>query len=139
MPSLGEEANRFFTSKPPGDIDANEDSKSTKEDVFLFEFDGGRGNLSFQEYLQHEEFIVKKLDKQSERILREKNAKLAFRFSSIWAVFIASIIILKGFGSRDIICFELSQAEFLFVIGSLTTSIFTFYLLVLKYLFDKKH
>lgn len=135
MDSLGEKASEFFNKKPLEDIDSSADSKSSKEDVFLFEFTGKFE--SFQEYIQHEEFIISKLDRQSERVLREKNAKLAFRFSSVWAVFIALIILLKGFGNWNWLCFELTQGEFLFVIGSLTTSIFAFYLLVLKFLFDK--
>lgn len=132
MDSLEEKAKNYF-SKPLDDIDSSADSKSSKEDVFLFEFTGKYE--SFQEYIQHEEFVINKLDRQSERILREKNAKLAFRFSSAWAIFIALIILLKGF---ELWSYNLSQTEFLFIIGSLTTSIFTFYLLVLKYLFDKK-
>ncbi|MCD8402153.1 hypothetical protein [Tenacibaculum finnmarkense] len=132
MDNIGEKATKFFGKKPIENIDANADSKSSKEDVFLFEFTGKFE--SFQEYIQHEEFVVKKLDKQSERILREKNAKLAFIFSSFWAIFIGIVILLKGFGFWG---FKLSETAFLFIIGALTTSIFTFYLLVLKFLFDK--
>ncbi|MCD8413395.1 hypothetical protein [Tenacibaculum finnmarkense] len=134
MDNIGEKATKFFGKEPPKDIDANADPKSSKEDVFLFEFTGKFE--SFQEYIQHEEFVVKKLDKQSERILREKNAKLVFRFSSVWAVFIGIVILLKGFGL--FLGFKLSQTEFLFIIGTLTSSIFAFYLLVLKFLFDKR-
>lgn len=126
----------FFKDVPAIDIDPDADIKSTQEEETLFQFTGNFKN--FTEYLQHEEFIIKKLDKQSERILREKNAKLAFQFSSIWAVFIAMVIILKGFGNWYWLCFELSQTEFLFIIGTLTTSIFTFYTLVLRYLFYGK-
>ncbi|MEX6626083.1 hypothetical protein PG913_03680 [Tenacibaculum pacificus] len=131
MDNIGEKANKFFKSKPIEDIDANVDSKSTKEDASLF-----IGEIqSIQEHIQHEEHIIKKLDKTSERFLREKNAKLAFIFSSVWAIFIAIVILLKGFGFFG---FKLSETEFLFVVGALTTSIFTFYLLVLKFLFDKQ-
>jgi len=132
QPKIGSEAESFFKESPPSDIDSQEDNKSSREEDTLFNFTGNFKN--FGEYLTHEEFIIKKLNNQSERKLREKNAELAFKFSSIWAIFIGVIILLKGFGDQWT-CFYLSQAEFLFVIGSLTASIFAFYILVLKYLF----
>ena len=58
-------------------------------------------------------------------------------FSSAWAIFIALIILLHGFG-KAFHFYSLTQTEFLFIIGTLTTSIFTFYTLVLKYLFYRK-
>ena len=91
MPNIGDLAEAFFTRQPPPDIDSEADSKSDKEENSLFKFTGEFSN--FQEYIQHEEHIIKKLDRTSERVLKEKNAKLAFQFSSIWAVFIALIIL----------------------------------------------
>lgn len=89
------------------------------------------------EYLELKRFEIELANESSERTLRQKNAKKAFIFSSRWAIFIAVIILLHGFGS----CFNfftLNQVEFLFVIGTLTTSIFAFYTLVLRYLFYRK-
>jgi hypothetical protein len=96
------------------------------------------GDLSnIDEWIRHEEFRLKKKNDNSERKLREKNAKSALWFSAIWAIFIAVVILLHGFG-KCFSFFEMTQTEFLFIIGTLTTSIFTFYTLVLKYLFYRK-
>ena len=133
MPNIGDVAAAFFRKTPPSDVDSDADSKSKKEEAALFKFTGNFSSL--KEYLIHEEHIIKKLDKTSKRVLKEKNAKLAFQFSSIWAVFIALIILFRGFKKWSY--FDLSQSEFLFIIGSLTTSVFAFYIFVLKYLFNK--
>lgn len=139
--NLGKKVNNFFEKNPPEDIDKYADSKSDKEEEDLFD----EKNLkTVEDFIKHGDFVLRRLDKESERRdkkserkLREKNAKLAFKFSAVWAVFIGIIILVKGIGNFCGSTF-LSQTEFLFVIGSLTTSIFTFYLLVLKYLFDKR-
>jgi hypothetical protein len=112
--------------KPP-----ETDKSSAKESDILF----NDGNFdTFSDWKEHQEFRLRKVNSDSERNLREKNAKLTFRFSCFWAGFIMLIILLKGFSSW--IDFSLTQTEFLFVTGSLTTSMFAFYLLVLKYLFN---
>jgi hypothetical protein len=96
------------------------------------------GDLSnIDEWIRHEEFRLKKKNDNSERKLREKNATSALWFSASWAIFIIVVILLHGFG-KCFSFFELTQTEFLFIIGTLTTSIFTFYTLVLKYLFYRK-
>lgn len=47
------------------------------------------GDLSnIDEWIRHEEFRLKKKKEDSERKLREENAKKAFWFSSIWATFV---------------------------------------------------
>lgn len=89
------------------------------------------------EYLELKRFEIEQANETSERELREKNAKKAFEFSASWGIFIGLIIILHGFG-KCFDFFELTQTEFLFIIGTLTTSIFAFYTLVLKYLFYRK-
>lgn len=89
------------------------------------------------EYLELERFKIEQENEKLERDLRKDNAIKAFKFSVFWGVFIGVIIVLHGFGK----CygfFELTQTEFLFIIGTLTTSIFAFYTLVLKYLFYRK-
>jgi hypothetical protein len=132
MVNVGEKAESHFKNKPPSDIDSEIDSKSEKEEKTLFKY----GNFNnFQDYLVHEEHIIKKLDRTSIRILKEKNARLAFNFSSGWAIFIALLILSKGF---KLFGFKMSQTEFLVIIGSLTSSVFAFYILVLKYLFHKE-
>lgn len=126
----------FFENSEPTVNDSSEDKKSDQEEDSLFsnKYTGGFKNIDV--WVKHEEFRIRKLDRESERLLRERNAKLAFWFSLVWAIFIVLFIILKGFLGHSIFVF--SQAEFLFVIGSLTTSIFAFYILVLKYLFYRK-
>ncbi len=127
------ELDELFKADPPDPINSDSDNKSEKEQLTLFNFDGPYSD--FNEYMRHEEFIIKKLNSQSERQLREKNAKLAFRFSAYWASFIAILILLKGF---EFYCFFISDNVFLVIIGSLTASILIFYSLVLKYLFNIK-
>lgn len=90
-----------------------------------------------KEFLEFRNFKINEKNEKSERELRKENAKSALIFSSAWAIFIAVIIILHGFG-KSFNFFSLTQTEFLFIIGTLTTSIFTFYTLVLKYLFYRK-
>lgn len=90
-----------------------------------------------KEFLEFRNFKINEKNEKSERELRKENAKSALIFSSAWAIFIAIIIVLHGFG-KSFNFFSLTQTEFLFIIGTLTTSIFTFYTLVLKYLFYRK-
>lgn len=109
-------------------VPSSVDDKAAKEALFF------NGDLSDADiFLKIERFKLKKQNEDSERKLREKNAKLAYKFSKNWAIFIGCLIIVYGFIPRT--CFKLSQTEFLFVIGTLTASILTYYLLVIKYLF----
>jgi hypothetical protein len=92
------------------------------------------GDLSnIDEWIRHEEFRLKKKKEDSERNLREENAKKAFWFSSIWAIFIGIFILLHGF--EQINYFRIKETEFMFVCGTLTTSILIFYLTVIRNLF----
>lgn len=92
------------------------------------------GDMSdIEVWLKYKKFKLQKDNEDSERKLREDNAKKAYKFSRNWAVFIAILIIIYGFVPRPY--FKISQTEFMFVIGSLTASILTYYLLVIKYLF----
>ncbi len=107
--------------------------EAEKEDNLM----GTYNPKNHSEYIEFKRFEIEQANEDSERTLRQENAKKAFIFSSRWAIFIALVIILHGFGS----CFgffTLNQVEFLFVIGTLTTSIFAFYTLVLRYLFYRK-
>lgn len=89
---------------------------------------------NYAEFMQFKRFEIQQKNQKSERKLRKKNARLAFYFSSAWAIFIGIVVLLHGFG-QQFKFFTLSQTEFLFIIGSLTGSIFAFYTLVLRYLF----
>jgi len=127
--------------------DSSDDNRPYKEQDELF-----KGDLSdFEVWLKHEEFRLRKKDRESERNLREENAKKAYSFSQVWAVFIGSMIVCKGFLSDLCIeiemfnrvlkvenIFKLETAEFLFIIGTLTGSIFAFYVFVLRYLFYRQ-
>jgi len=116
-----------FESKSNPEQGKNDEQ--AKKEAYFFS-----GDLSDADvFLKIERFKLQKENEDSERKLREKNAKKAYKFSRNWAIFIAFLIIIYGFFPRDI--FKLSEVEFMFVIGSLTASILTFYLLVIKYLF----
>jgi hypothetical protein len=94
-------------------------------------FDGDLSNID--EWIRHEEFRLKKKKEDSERTLREENAKKAFLFSSIWATFICVFIMLHGY--EQVNYFKIKETEFMFVCGTLTTSILIFYLTVIRNLF----
>lgn len=127
-------------------------SAQIEQDNILDSNYGYKGDLTgIEVWLEHEEFRLKKRDRESERKLREENAEKAYRFAKIWAYFIGFIILSKGFLSD--LCleieifdrilkveniFKLETAEFLFVIGTLTGSIFAFYVFVLRYLFYRQ-
>lgn len=125
------EVGEFFKLSPPTVTpQINGDNKSKREEESLF--NGDFSNIEV--WLKHEQFRLKKDNEDSERKLREKNAALAFKFSAFWASFIGLIIILHAMSRY----FILTQIEFLTVIGTLTASILTYYLLVIKYIFYRK-
>ncbi|MCD0471398.1 MULTISPECIES: hypothetical protein [unclassified Flavobacterium] len=107
--------------------------EAEKEDHLMRPYDP----KSHSEYIELKRFEIEQANESSERKLRQENAKKAFVFSSRWAIFIAIVILLHGLGASYKF-FILSQTEFLFVVGTLTTSIFAFYTLVLRYLFYRK-
>lgn len=119
----------------PGLAQADVISEKEKEALFG-QFNGGFSDIDVwikhEEFrLKFEEFKLKKDNEDSERKLREDNAKLAFKFSAVWAGFIAFII----FSHAVFPSFKLTETEFLTVIGTLTASILIYYLYVVKYLF----
>ena len=81
-------------------------------------------------FLKIERFKLQKNDADAERALRGDHAQKAYEFSKYWAIFIGIIIVLHATIRKF-----LTETEFMFVIGSLTASILTYYLLVIKYLF----
>ncbi|WMC06282.1 hypothetical protein [Elizabethkingia anophelis] len=136
------------------------DTNSRKENATLF----GGDLKDIEAYLKHEEIRLKFLefklkkktrikedkstykDKRNERKLRKENAKKAFWFSCIWAIFIAIFIILHAVKTVKLpflfstfeFTFVLKETEFIFVCGTLTASILIFYLTVIKNLFPNK-
>jgi hypothetical protein len=102
------------------------DQKANAEQDDLFSGD----MTDIEVWLRYKKFKLQKDNEDSERTLREDNATKAYKFSAFWAIFIAIIIVLHA-TLNDF----LNQTEFLFVIGALTTSILTYYLYVIKYLF----
>ncbi|ENA1795483.1 hypothetical protein ABF176_002328 [Flavobacterium psychrophilum] len=107
--------------------------EAEKEKVLM----GSYNPKNHSEYIEFKRFEIEQANEDSERTLRQENAKKAFKFSAYWGVFIGVLILFHGFG-KCYNFFELTQTEFLFIIGTLTTSIFAFYTLVLKYLFYRK-
>lgn len=106
------------------------DKKSGQEQISLF------GNITVDQHIELTKTQMLVRDRASERNLRRKHSDRSFKFSIGWAIFIALLILLKGFGK--FLHFELSSTEFLTVIGSLTATILTYYMIVLNYLFPKQ-
>ncbi|RJE71877.1 hypothetical protein [Reichenbachiella sp. MSK19-1] len=103
------------------------DEKSQQEQLELFS-----GKLeTLSDWITHETFRLNKKDKESERDLRRKNANRSFWFSLGWAAFIGAFIVVKGFYET----FHFSETEYLATIGTLSITILTYYLVVVKSLF----
>ena len=109
-------------------------SSGTKEnDESKQLFTGEMNNIDTWEKFQR--LLIEKENQESERDLRKENAKKAFWFSVVWAGFICVFILLYGF---KLYGFALSETSFMFVCGTLTTSILIFYLTVIRNLFPTK-
>lgn len=119
---------KYFSSPPQtDDTEVGLDDNSTEEQRTLF-----RGNLDkLDDWIRYEAFRLEKRDKESERDLRRKNANRSFWFSLGWASFIGIFIAIKGF-YKD---FSFSETEYLSTIGTLSITILTYYLVVVKSLF----
>lgn len=89
---------------------------------------------TMSERIEWETLQMRIKDNEAERELRKSHATKAFWLTAMWGVFLSTTIFFKGFG-----LIKLTQVEFLTVIGALTTSVFGFYLLVMKYLFVRIH
>lgn len=126
------EVEEYFSKANTSSTDKNVNEQSNLEQNYLF--DGKLDNI--EEWLQHEEFRLKKKNQDSERALREENAIKAFYFSIGWAVFVCFIIICKSFSLWGV---QLNQTEFLATIGTLSITILTYYLVVIKYLFPNNN
>ena len=106
------------------------DKKSLEEEKYLFQ--GKLNDLDV--WLKHEHFRLRRSNEDSERKLREENARKAFIFSSCWAALIALIIIAKAVFPCY---FVMSENEYIATIGTLSITILTYYLLVVKFLFTR--
>lgn len=105
------------------------DSKEEREELF-------RGNLNtLDDWIKHEELLIKRLDKKEERDLRKDNANRAFYFSLGWACFIGFVIVCKMFCPST----YLNEVEYLSTIGALTITILTYYLVVIKSIFPNNN
>jgi len=92
-------------------------------------FSGKLNNIDV--FVKHEEVLIKKKDRREERELRRINANRAYYFSLGWAIFIAFIVMSNSFSGY----FNLSKGEYYFTLGSLTITILTYYLTVIRSLF----
>ena len=126
MDSPLDKAKKYFST--PLDINANgQDPATLEEHKALF-----GGDLdTLDDWLKHEAFRLEKKDKESERDLRRKNANRSFWFSLGWASFIGLFIGVKGF-YKD---FQFTQTEYLATIGTLSITILTYYLVVVRSIF----
>lgn len=85
---------------------------------------------TMSERIEWETLQMQIKDNEAERELRKSHATKAFWLTAMWGLFLSTTIFFKGFG-----LIKLEPVEFLTVIGALTTSVFGFYLLVMKFLF----
>ena len=69
---------------------------------------------------------------RNDRKLRKNNANKAFCFAITWAFFVCLFITFYSFSWLG---FKISETVFMFVCGTLTTSILIFYLTVIRNLF----
>lgn len=108
--------------------------KDEKESVSLVENDFLFSNpmSDVDSFIKLEELKIRIRKTETDRKLRKKNAKYAFIFSVVWAGFICLFILLYGFKLKG---FTVSEASFMFVCGTLTTTILIFYLTVIRNLF----
>ncbi len=88
---------------------------------------------NIKDWLDHEHFRLKKRNEESERALREDNAKKAFWFSVGWAIFIAFVVLIKLVWSEA--C--LNETEYIATITTLSVTILTYYMVVVRHLFHK--
>lgn len=116
-------------SSASASVEINDDSAQRELEI-LFENPIYK-DKGFTNFLQHEEFRLRKQDAELERKLRKDNANRAFAFSAIWAICIAVIVFIKGF-KKD---FNLSETEYIATIGTLSVTILTYYLVVVRHLF----
>jgi len=131
-----EEIEEFFDNSQ----DETPKEKQTKESVGNTIFKNKESNID--DWLKRSNFLLDKTDRDAERKLKHKTQKLerklrrqnankAFIFSAIWAVFIILFITTKALYPE----ININPTEFMFICGTLTTSVFAFYLTVIRSLF----
>ncbi len=122
-------AKKYFNTNPAQNIEADENSKQEQDGLFSGKLE------TLSDWITHETFRLNKKDKESERDLRRTNANRSFWFSFGWASFIGVFIVIKGFYKE----FYFSETEYLATIGTLSVTILTYYLVVVKSLFPNNN
>ena len=130
-PNLDEQS--FFNDLPiPEEIEQDQDQKP----ISGYKIDNVDDFIKYKKIMlkdfevNHRAELQKKHSGQDIE-LRQKHAKKVSIFSLCWCSFIVLIILMKAFCPA----FKINQTEFLFVCGTLTTSILAFYLVIIKNLF----
>lgn len=90
---------------------------------------------SIDNLLKIEKLKLKIKNAEIEKKLRIENAQRAYHVVCGWSVFIGIFILLSGF---KITTFSISETSFMFVCGTLTVSMFLFYLTVIRNLFPNQ-
>lgn len=136
------EENKFNEEFTTSSLDDNLENIS-KTEIGIQYGDGITIN-SLEDYIKLNRFLAEIQDsnqlrkaKKDDCTLRNKHAKKAFYLTLFWLLIIVFIIYLKGFKGFKTDHFILDKTEFIVVIGTLTTSIFAFYMAVIRYLFYK--
>lgn len=126
------------------EVDSPSDSDVENDSEDGMHYKGGITIRTLDDYIKFNRFLAEIEDanqlrkaKKDDNELRNKHAKKAYWLTSVWLLVIVSIIYLKGFKGIKLGEFILDKTEFLTVIGTLTTSVFAFYMLVIRYLFYK--
>lgn len=108
---------------------------STPDEIMAYE----RHNMKLQSDTVKLKLYETKMDQEIKELKnisqqRGKHGIFALIIAFFWMIVIVLIILLQGFKFKD---FILDETSFLAVIGSLTTSVFGFYYLVIRYFFKQ--
>lgn len=111
-----------------------QNNQEISESILAEESDLFKGDLTkLDDWIKYRKAILTYKSQESERKLREKNSIKAFIITIIWGLILVLIILLRGFYTYT--CFYIESTEFVFIMGTLTVSMFAFYTLVMRYLF----
>ena len=90
------------------------------------------GDLSkLEDWIKHENFDLDRIDREKDRTLKDTHASKAYKFSIAWAIFIALVVTAKATCNH----FNLDTTEYVATIGTLTITILTYYMVVIKSIF----
>lgn len=119
---------KYFSSLKIEEPKIETENTSLVENDFLF----SNPTSDVESFIKLEELKIKIRTTETDRKLRKRNAKYSFWFSVVWALFICIFVLLYGF---KLFGFTVSETSFMFVCGTLTTTILVFYLTVIRNLF----